>query len=357
MIRINTLSGVLYQNIYISEIDNKYNDLIKYIKKPVHPKFKEMPIDYYVNIHKMPYNEIYVRTNIYLHNEKDGNLIYMFDDINYNSILSIKFTYAYLNVIIDNNSSSGYVSAVLNKELELIENQTYDICKNFIEINAFNIIFIKESYLTDELIKLAIQKYPYVIRYISNTKLTEDICRYAVNIGGYCLEFIPDEMKKNEICKLAIDNNASAIRYVKDYSEELCKCAVQKDGYMISFIPKALRTEDMCILAVNKNPYIIKINKEVPELNTLEIHKIVVEKYGELLQFIPIKMRTYEVCELACKKNGYALQFVPIEIQTYELLKIAVASNQNALLFIKNRTQELLEIVKSKNPYSNWTCL
>jgi len=321
MIRINRLSGELYQNIYISEIDNKYNDLIKYIKKPVHPKFKEVPIDFYENIHKIPHNEIYVRTYIHLHNEKDGNLIYMFDDINYNSILSIKFTYAYLNVIYDRNSYSGNVSvsAVLDKELELIENQTYDICKNFIEINAFNIIFIKESYLTDELIKLAIQKYPYVIRYISNIKLTEDIFRYAVNIGGYCLEFIPDEMKTNEICKLAIENYACAIRYVKDYSEELCKCAVQKDGYMIRFIPKALRTEDMCILAANKNPYIIRINKDVRELNTLEIHKIVVAKYGELLKHIPIEMRIYEVCELACKQNGFALQFVPIEIRTYEI--------------------------------------
>jgi hypothetical protein len=36
-------------------------------------------------------------------------------------------------------------------------------------------------------------------------------------------------------------------------------------------------------------------------------------------------------------------------------IKIAVASNQNALLYIKNRTQELLDIVKSRNPYSKWT--
>ena len=208
MIRINTLSGDLYQNIYVSENDNKYNDLIKYIKKPVHPKFKEMPmpmqIDYCGNIYNIPDNEIYVSTYIHLHNEKDGSLIYKDDDINYNSILSIKFNYKYLNVVYRKNSYSRKISVTLNKELEQIENQTYDICKNFIEINAFNIIFIKESYLTDELIKLAIQKRPYVIRYISNTKLTEDICRYAVNIRGSCFEFIPDEMKTNEICKLAI---------------------------------------------------------------------------------------------------------------------------------------------------------
>ena len=355
MIHINTLTGDLYQTIYVSENDNKYDDLKKYIVKPVHPKFKEAPTTY-VKPYSMPYGEIYVKTSFSLWHEKDGLPASYNDDIDYYSTLYIRFHYSYLNINYEEETFS-HIVVRLDSELEQIENQTFDICKNFIKKNSFNIIFVKESQLTDDLIKLAIRKNTNVIKYISNAILTEDIYKYAVSIRGSCLEFIPNEMKTNEICKLAIQNYSYSIKYVKDNNEELYKYAVQKDGYIIGIIPKEIRTEEMCILAVRQNPYIIKINKEVPELNTLEIHKIVVEKYGELLQFIPIKMRTYEVCELACKKNGCALQFVPIEIRTYELYKIAVASNQNALLYIKNRTQELLDIVKSRDPHSKWTCL
>ena len=43
MLKINTLSGQPFQTVYVNEDDVIYNDLLKYINIPPHPKFKNFP--------------------------------------------------------------------------------------------------------------------------------------------------------------------------------------------------------------------------------------------------------------------------------------------------------------------------
>ena len=42
MISVRTINGTLFQNIHVNEDDIMYNDLLKYIKIPPHPRFTEL---------------------------------------------------------------------------------------------------------------------------------------------------------------------------------------------------------------------------------------------------------------------------------------------------------------------------
>jgi hypothetical protein len=41
MISIKTFAGGIFQTIHVTEDDNTYNDLLKYIKIPPHPRFEK----------------------------------------------------------------------------------------------------------------------------------------------------------------------------------------------------------------------------------------------------------------------------------------------------------------------------
>ena len=88
MIQLETLSGEIYQQIYVKETDEKYRDIIKYVRRPTnYPEHKPYePSDYYT---------IYVQTNIKLFNK--GCEINLDEEIDYDySTLQIYFNCKYL---------------------------------------------------------------------------------------------------------------------------------------------------------------------------------------------------------------------------------------------------------------------
>ena len=91
MIQLETLSGEIYQQIYVNETDEKYRDIIKYIRIPTnYPEYK--PED---SPEKLELYTIYVQTNIKLFNK--GCEINLDDEIDYdNAILQIYFNCKYL---------------------------------------------------------------------------------------------------------------------------------------------------------------------------------------------------------------------------------------------------------------------
>jgi hypothetical protein len=64
MISIKTFNGGIIQTIHVTEDDTTYNDLLKYIKIPPHPRFEEYNENIITNdITVKPYIKLFHITN------------------------------------------------------------------------------------------------------------------------------------------------------------------------------------------------------------------------------------------------------------------------------------------------------
>jgi hypothetical protein len=255
MLKINTLSGQPFQTIHVNEDDVTYNDLLKYINIPPHPKFKNFHI----------YKKIYVRQFVKLFHVT--NEINFKDNIDFNKDISILFYCEYY-----------YDGETFGQDLNLPDTSTHDKCKTLIEECPLNIIFISDKMLTDELCELAVRQYGYVLQYVDHQ--TEEICKLAVLQNGYSLEHVIHQTDK--LCKLAVRQNGYSLEYVIHQTDEICKLAVRQNGYALQYVDH--QTEEICKLAVRQN--------------------------GLSLEFVD--HQTDELCKIAVRQNGLSLEFVTL---------------------------------------------
>ena len=182
MISIKTFSGQLFQTIHVTEDDITYNDLLKYIKIPPHPRFKEYEGYICLNITVKPYIKFF-------HINVEVNLN---DIIDFDSELTIGFYFEYY----------AY-GEEFGDDFNLPDTSTHNKCKTLIENCPFNIIFINNEILRSEI-------------------MTEEIYKNVVRWCGYLLEYIPYKKQTDEICKLAVQQNGYALQFVEDQTKEIC---------------------------------------------------------------------------------------------------------------------------------------
>ena len=271
MLRIETLSGDLYQNIHLYETDQKYSDIIKYIKNPT--KYPKIPT-YSIGISY----EIAVSYDIILKNDKliDINLDddILFEDAN----MSLKIVFANLAYSCDNH---------------IFEN----ICT------------LEEEYITyiTELIKI----HPDQLKYVVNNDINRNLYKIAVERSGKALEYVPNELKTYELCEIAVKQNGYSLLFVPNELKtyELCEIAIKSNGIALKFIPDlSIITYDLYLLAVKSN----------------------VISFG----FVPDKYKTLELCTLACLKNYCMMTYIPRELLTPEFCSMIYNKDPRAIRYI-----------------------
>jgi hypothetical protein len=194
MISIKTFAGGIFQTIHVTEDDTTYNDLLKYIKIPPHPRFKEYNRELFTR-------DITVKPYIKLFHITDEVKLNDIIDFDFDSELTIGFYFEY------------YVyEGKFGDDFKLPDTSTHDKCKTLIEKSPFNIIFINNEMMTDELCKLAVRQNGYSLNYVKNQ--TEEICKFAVRQTGYALEFVKEQTE--ELCKLAVLQTGYALEFVKE---------------------------------------------------------------------------------------------------------------------------------------------
>ena len=308
MISIKTFNGGIFQTIHVTEDDNIYSDLLKYIKIPPHPRFKEYE-GYGRDITVKPYIKLFHITN-------EVNLKNIID---FDSELTIGFYFEY------------YVyGRKFGDDFNLPDTSTHEKCKTLIEECPFNIIFISDKMLTDELCKLTVLQNGVALHYVKEQ--TEEICKLAVRQDGYALQYVDHQTA--ELCKSAVQQDGDALQFVKDQTEEICKLAVQQYGYALGFVRD--QTEEICKLAVLKNGYAVRLVRE----QTDEICKLAVQQDGYSLQYV--KEQTEEICKIAVQKQGCALKYV--KEQTDEICKLAVQQHGYALEYVEKQTEEICKL-------------
>ena len=115
MISIKTFSGQQFRTIHVTEDDTIYNDLLKYIKIPPHPRFNTYNNYYKVTV--KPYVKFFHITN----------------EVNLNDIIDFKYYRG---------------GEKFGDDFNLPDTSTYDKCKALINKNPFNIIFINDEMLS-----------------------------------------------------------------------------------------------------------------------------------------------------------------------------------------------------------------
>ena len=216
MICIKTFSGQTFQTIHVTEDDTNYSDLLKYIKIPPHPRFKEYNRNNFsIDITAKPYIKLFHITNE----------VKLNDIIDFDSELTIGFYFEYYhcNYLGENNMDDYDVN--FGDDFNLPDTSTYEKCKTLIEANPFNIIFIPNKMMLDELCKLAIRRNHHALKYVDSQ--TEEICKFAGRHNGEALKFV--KVQTEEICKLAVQQNGYALKFVKNQTEEICKLAGHQD--------------------------------------------------------------------------------------------------------------------------------
>ena len=273
MISIRTISGALYQTIHVTEDNINYNDLLKYIKIPPHPRFKE-------------YNNIAIGVSVkqFIKLCYNGIKVNLEDDINYEKDLTLCFYCEYYKC-----SERG-----INKlcdDSTLPDTSTFDKCRILIEQDPFNIIFVNNEILMSEM-------------------MTEEIYKNVVRCSGYLLEYIPHEKHTEEICKLAVRRDGLSLEFVKYQTEEICKLAVQQNAHALEYVKE--QTEEICKLAIRQNGYALKYVKDQTE----EICRLAVQETGISLRYV--KKQTLEICKFAIQQNRLALCLI-INLNTFQL--------------------------------------
>jgi hypothetical protein len=252
----------------------------------------------------------------------------------------------------------------LNKE------ETFQLCKNSLNINGLNIKHVPEEYKTNiELLTLAVKNKGTVIeKFVPEELITKELCELALETFSTTdiIQSFPEQYRTYEMYKLAMKNNSFPLNEIpkKHKTKEMYEIAVRSKGRNIKYVPIEYTSKEMYIdslhsshgfsikyipfseelytLAIEINKYIVNYiprkffdkfpnlydvifqngligNFEVPEfLESQEFYNDIVQKKKYTLEFVPEKYRTKELCELAFSTNEHSLQSVPDKLRTIE---------------------------------------
>ena len=300
-----------------------YNDLLKYITIPSHPKFGN-----YNN--KDSVCEVCVKCTVKFYHYIDNKIvnINLHDDIDFNKELIIIFYYEYYSKYCS-KIYKGYSTENVYKHEKICDDLTLPICdtnkqcEQLILKNLFNIVFIKDELLTENLCKNVVRQYGCLLKYIPNEKRTIEICKLAIEQDQFALLYV--EEQTDELCKLAVLKNGYALKCVKEQTEEICILAMKQNKDAIMYVKN--QTEEICKISVQQNGLSLMYIKN----QTDEICKLAVRQNG--LSICHVNCQTEEICKLAVQQNGWALKYV--EHQTEEICKLAIRQNENSLYYVK----------------------
>jgi len=117
----------------------------------------------------------------------------------------------------------------------------------------------EEEFRTDELIKYAVSKNPYVMRWIPKHRITKEICDLVVSHNRYTNRIIsylfPDEFKTEQLWMKIIINNWKEIHFIPEYlkNKEFYRRLLSENAFIYKSIPNQFQTNEMLEFAFSKS--------------------------------------------------------------------------------------------------------
>lgn len=236
---------------------------------------------------------------------------------------------------------------------------------NRIMMKYISIQDIPSIFLTEDIIKLALETSDKTIKYIEQTK---EMCMYAVEEYGTALQYI--EKPNKDIILAAIENDGVALKFIKNKTEEICMIAVKSNGLALQFVNRnCANYYNLSLTAVKENGNALKYFKHTKSHSKKQkyshiiiynIYSIAVRENGLALRYVHVyilsKNNYYRICLSAVKKDGYALQYVHVDYLSqknyYQICITAVRHDGMSLQFCKIQNKILCVIAILQNPFA-----
>lgn len=253
---------------------------------------------------------------------------------------------------------------------------------------------IPKAEQTPEMVRLAVEKDAFSIRYVAENLLTSELCKMAVKQDAKCLRDIPADYKTASLYEAAVEQDASAIEFVPKrlYTESMGKYAVSQDGMLLKYVPREQLTKELCDIAIDQTALAIRFvpkhfitsemawkaisqHIEIPrkqendlyyiapsfpiwyipsEVITEEMVRASVAYNPKSIQDIPDGYLTRDLYLMAVEKDGLALEFVQYKYKDKELITAAIIADPLALEFLSEskRTKKLCMAAFEANPFA-----
>ena len=147
------------------------------------------------------------------------------------------------------------------------------------------IAYVRNEYLTEELIRASVSRFPKAILLLKPEYWTPGICVTAVMANGFASSDLKDEEKKIILTR-AVGKNPTAIGRIdaKDQLPELKSLAIEKMPGCINLcrFQSDAEEEAMQLLAVRNDPRVIYVMSR-PKLQTIKAALKTEEDFGLLL--------------------------------------------------------------------------
>ncbi len=108
-----------------------------------------------------------------------------------------------------------------------------ELCSLAITMNYECIMYSQQTY---NQCRMAIMSNPIAITLIEECNLDIDLLRFAIDFFPFAMYYIQPKWQTNELCKYAIDINPCAIEFIVNQTDELCIYVLSKDISCFSLI-------------------------------------------------------------------------------------------------------------------------
>jgi hypothetical protein len=183
------------------------------------------------------------------------------------------------------------IGCIINNKAQLVEVPEGIVDFDwFVRRNKWNISYIKDYHLNEEVMKVYFKCYPDGIVNIPSDLLNPELCKLAVDSNCYAIEHIPESFLSEEIYLLAVNKGYRHINrlfrscMVNFCIKKLCDLIFQLDEKEIYNIPWDYQTNEMIMQSLQKD--------------------------GMNLRDVKRSIQTWQMCKIAIKQNQKAIEYV-----------------------------------------------
>jgi hypothetical protein len=255
------------------------------------------------------------------------------------------------------NDNINQITRTNKHILKYVDNQTEQICLNFVQANGLAIKYVKNK--TNQLCMEAVKQCGLALKYIDADKQTETMCMAALADHGphVCssekiMDFVANQTMG--VCLFAIKVWPKYINFIHNQPEELCLEAIKnvhEDVAMWHCIKQ--KTYNICKELVRQHGILLGYVKQyhydflTPELCAIALDSatqsriygvrhvigdICFEKSDVDLILKYMVHQTDEICLKIVRHNGNALRFV--RHQTPEICRVAINQTKKAQKYV-----------------------
>ena len=192
------------------------------------------------------------------------------------------------------------------------KHQSQRIVDKAFELGFKCLEYVREEFMTTDIISQAMDYSGLAIDSIPRTKLTEELCYLHVSKGHRLSELIPKELQSKRIAEKAFENHKMSYPYIADEykTEEMSREAFKYDCSLVTDIPEKFQTKEMWIKALNETNTVQYLLNYIPEkFCTDEVLAVPVERQWRNIFTIPEAYRTPSLWMVAYEQDAEAERY------------------------------------------------